>query len=82
MERDQLVHLSGRERRGVHRMPAGAYQRGRFWVSDLRQPAFKLMRTYARRERYTRQLGIPSLAFTAAVDALHRHGEQPIKLVS
>jgi hypothetical protein len=56
-------------------MPAGAYQRRRFWVSDLSQPASELMRTYARRERHTRQLGIPSLGFTAAVDALRRHGE-------
>jgi hypothetical protein len=50
----------------------------RFWIDDGEVPASRLATIYHRRDRLTRAKGIQSRGFTAAVEALQSHGEEPI----
>ena len=82
MDRDHLVQLLGDEHEAFIACRRSVVAGARFWVSGQAQPASKLTRTYQRRARHTEQLGIPTLGFTAALHALHEHGEQAVRLGS
>jgi hypothetical protein len=48
---------------------------GRAWSADLCTRPH-----YRRRASYTEQVGIPTLGFSTAVQALHQYGDQPVRL--
>lgn len=52
------------------------------WISETGQPASTFARIYARRQRTTRQSGIPTLGFPAAVQELHDRREQLVRLAA
>jgi hypothetical protein len=80
VERDHLVRLLDGEDEAFTACRRSLMSGARYWVGELSQPDPELVHTYARRDRYLRQRGIPTLGFSAAVGALRRHGEQSIKL--
>ena len=80
MERDHLVRLLDEEGEAFIACRQALISGARFWVSELSERASTLVRIYAHRDRHTRETGIPTLGFPAAVDALRQHGEQPIKV--
>lgn len=80
MDRDLLVQLLGDENEAFTACRQSLVAGARFWVSDHTQPASGLARTYQRRARHTEQTGIPTLGFSTAVRALHKHGEQSVRL--
>ncbi|MET8307936.1 hypothetical protein [Micromonospora sp. NPDC005173] len=51
-----------------------------FRIDDDLVPADNLARTYRRRQAHTRERGIPTRGFVAAVETLHALGEQPLRL--
>jgi len=51
-----------------------------FYVDDGLIPANNHAFTYRAREAHTRERGIPTLGFAAAVERLHALGEQPLRL--
>ncbi|HZL73949.1 MAG TPA: hypothetical protein VFB83_01120 [Propionibacteriaceae bacterium] len=54
----------------------------RFWVAEDPQPASTLLRTYARRDKHTRQRGIETIGFTDAVTKLGALGEELVRLAA
>ncbi|MET8911002.1 hypothetical protein [Micromonospora sp. NPDC004551] len=83
MERDELIFLLAGES-PVSNACLEALERGasyRIWVDvDGLVPANNLASTYRAREAITRDRGIPTLGFAAAVETLHALGEQPVRL--
>lgn len=80
MDRDLLVQLLGGEDEAFTACRQFVVAGARLWVSDQVQPASELARTYRRRASHTEQVGIPTLGFFAAVQALRQHGEQSVRL--
>jgi hypothetical protein len=80
VDRDLLVQLLGGENEAFTACRRFVVAGARLWVSDQGQPASELARTYQRRASHTEQVGIPTLGFSAAVQALRQYGEQPVRL--
>lgn len=80
MERDQLVRLLDNRGEAFIACREALASGARFWVSGVDQPVSALVRTYARRDSRTRAAGVPTLGFSAAVDALRNWGEQMIRI--
>jgi hypothetical protein len=51
-------------------------------ISETGQPASTLAPIYARRQRHTRQVGIPTLGFATAVQQLQDRGQQILKFAA
>ncbi|RUL90399.1 MULTISPECIES: hypothetical protein [Micromonospora] len=83
MERKELISLLADES-PVNKACREALERGApFHIRDEAMglvPANNLASTYRAREAITRDRGIPTLGFAAAVEALHALGEQPVRL--
>jgi len=80
VDRDLLVQLLGGENEAFTVCRQFVVAGARLWVSDQVQPAVELARTYQRRESHIEQVGIPTLGFSIAVQALHQYGEQLVRL--
>lgn len=83
VERDELISLLAGES-PVNKACREALERGasfRIWDGvDGLVPAGNLASTYRAREAITRDRGIPTLGFAAAVETLQALGEQPVRL--
>ena len=80
VERDELTSLLAGES-PVIRACREALDRGAsFRIWDGVVPANNLASTYRGRKAITRDRGIPTLGFAAAVETLHALGEQPVRL--
>ena len=80
MDRDLLVQLLSGEHEAFSSCRQSVLAGARVWVSGHAQPASGLASTYQRRAGHIQQRGIPTLGFSAAVQALHEYGEQPVRL--
>jgi hypothetical protein len=80
VDRDHLARILDCEGEAFAACRGAVLDGARFWVTDSTQPASELARTYARRERGTRERGIPTLGFAEAVTALRERGEGPVRL--
>ena len=52
----------------------------RFWVDEAGCSAQRLASVYARRERHTERIGLPTSGFAAAVAALRVQGERLLRV--
>jgi hypothetical protein len=80
VDRDHLARILDREGEVFAACRRAVLSGARFWVTDSPQPASELARTYARRERGTRERGVPTLGFAEAVAALRDWGEGLVRL--
>jgi hypothetical protein len=80
VDRDLLVQLLSGGREAFIACRQSVLAGGRMWVSGDAQPASGLARIYQRRAGHTQRRGIPTLGFSAAVQALHEYGERPVRL--
>jgi hypothetical protein len=80
VDRDLLIQLLGDEYEAFSACRRYVAAGARIWVSNDAQPASGLASTYQRRAGHTRQAGVPTLGFSAAVQALCGYGEQPVRL--
>ncbi|MET8838125.1 hypothetical protein ABZV78_30035 [Micromonospora sp. NPDC004540] len=83
MKREELISLLGDES-PVNKACREALERGasfRVWDGAAGLvPADNLASTYRAREAITRDRGIPTLGFAAAVETLRALGEEPVRL--
>jgi hypothetical protein len=80
VDRDVLVQLLDGGREAFSACRQSVLAGGRVWVSDDVQPASGLARIYRRRAGHTQRRGVPTLGFSAAVQALHDYGERQVRL--
>ena len=80
MDRGLLAQLLGGENEAFTACRRFVVAGARLWVSDQAQPASEFARTYQRRASHIELVGIPTLGFSVAVQALHQYGEQPVRL--
>ncbi|MEV0715622.1 hypothetical protein [Asanoa sp. NPDC050611] len=80
MDRDRLAQLLDTPGAAFSACRSAVLAGARFWVTDIDQPASGLFEIYRRRDAHTRQEGISTLGFTAAVETLRALGQQPVRL--
>ncbi|WP_433288763.1 hypothetical protein [Micromonospora sp. CA-244673] len=80
MKREELISLLAGDG-PVNEACRRALERGAsFHIWDGLVPASNLAPVYRAREAITRDRGIPTLGFAAAVETLHALAEQPVRL--
>ncbi|MEU7673545.1 hypothetical protein AB0C42_01855 [Micromonospora taraxaci] len=82
MNRAHLARLLERDSEAYVACRRAVLDGATIWISETGQQASTLAHIYARRQRTTRQFGIPTLGFPAAVQELHDRGEQLVRLAA
>ncbi|WP_444951014.1 hypothetical protein [Micromonospora ureilytica] len=82
MNRAHLARLLERNSEAYAACRRAVLDGATIWISETGQPASTFARIYARRQRTTRQSGIPTLGFPAAVQELHDRREQLVRLAA
>ncbi|MEU8329368.1 hypothetical protein [Micromonospora sp. NPDC048839] len=80
MEREELISLLAGQGPVTEACRQALEQGASFNIWDGLVPASNLAPTYRVREAITRDRGITTLGFAAAVETLHALGEQPVRI--
>jgi hypothetical protein len=82
VDRDGLARLLTGEGEAFAACRRAVVAGARFWISKAEQltPVSALVPIYARRDAHTRRVGIPTLGFAAAVEALRGRSEQLVRI--
>jgi len=80
MDRDRLVGLLDGEGEAFVACRSAVVAGASFWISPTAQPAAPLAGIYGVREAHTRRIGLETLGFAAAVEALRARGQDLVRL--
>ena len=80
MDRDDLARMLERDGAAFAACRRAVLAGAQFWVTDGTQPASTLVSLYARRDRRTRQRGIPTVGFADAVAELDARGDDLVRI--